>query len=1437
MSSKNGFTIVELLAVITILVILLLLVIPNVSNVADKSNITLKESKIRTIETVGEKYGNAAINNYKNCVNAASSTELKNSCSVSVSELVMRGYIDAEDDDYNVLDPSTKKPFDGRVLMCYNPASVSIEATYVDDDSKYSCSAVELETGAALNLSSVSGKGYVGGDPIEINIIKSGIANGSFSCVSNNPDLATCDASSSTKLIINVTDQHFTDFSKEVKITLFAEAKNEKLSQTYTLIIYNTELKIDRDDDDNVCLEHGKSQQYGLLSQNAGELSVESSDEGVLIGDINGTTLTAMGGTAPGKASLTIKEANGKQEAELEKRIYYLESEEQIPSDFLLGNTKTIKLNYGGNDSVNIKSSDANIIKVSSSKNKASGSINLTGEETFTIHVVGTGEATLTLTGNPCGKIEKTIKVTNLYVKDNEAKIYVGGKSFKTEIVGAGTFSCVSSDDGVAGCSVSGSTVTVTPGVNAGLATITVNGSNGGQDTIGIETIKTMLSLQDQEENEVSHICSSVESPDNDSRAIIKYQNIGTLSISSISDANLAVADIFDEELLPHKRALTESIGGEYKVGYNTGIVHFDLQESNGRITVPLDYYIYNIKIPQSPYDVIAGERTAIEIVNYASGPLTATSSDSSVAAVTIDNPGTYSYDLNAENKSRLIVDAIKTGKTIVTIKGSRCGEVKLELNVIGKTFTIETKKGTYTDFIGDKDASELTCSTTGDASSCEVVFPDFKVKNGFEVLGFSTTKDGLTVSYRPGDKLVLTEDNDGTEFFANAIVNKDPVCSFRKPLTSVNAGETNTVTMLCTDPSESHSILTKESFIISNPDAAEIVSVDGPIEVVDEFGREGYNYKIEIIGKEFGSSFDFDLKEGEFIDQFDKKNAQMSVKSVLVGKYNSFKFWYVGKENPQDAIAVLYINKDLPEGMAVGNDEYYTLMLYGTGATKDYNTGSDGDIPPWIPPGYQEYITGVIINEGITEIGNAIFYALYNLENIIIPEGVTRIGESSFSYAKKVKHIDIPSTVLEIEDKAFEMCTSLETLNLNDGLLNIGASSFKNHLLSEIIIPNTVQDIGNYAFFSDIDGEQDVSETAKGRRLRKIEFEENSQLQFIGIASFKNNKVNSLNIPASLILIGDDAFSQYDYDDDNLKYLTFDPDAKIKNIASYAFAYNCIENLTLPDSLEIIANFAFDGIRATTLKLGPKVSQLGANFSLGNNMREYTVDETNDWFTSLDGILYTKDMMTLYKMPVDYYSFHTELNVPSTVTTIADGAFSGWIKYETSKREFVLNLSNNITEMNIKSNFLGNIISEFNIDSSEYTSENGVLFNKDKTVIYRLPTHYGQTTYTIPDSVTTVADSFAYANFTVEDIYIPNSVKTIEAYALAADPHDALKNIHLGVDDDVIIDENALVTFLASEDDNYLKNVYVKSDAMITRLRNLYSSNLSEFNFVLEDQ
>ncbi|MDR0829464.1 MAG: leucine-rich repeat domain-containing protein [Prevotellaceae bacterium] len=136
------------------------------------------------------------------------------------------------------------------------------------------------------------------------------------------------------------------------------------------------------------------------------------------------------------------------------------------------------------------------------------------------------------------------------------------------------------------------------------------------------------------------------------------------------------------------------------------------------------------------------------------------------------------------------------------------------------------------------------------------------------------------------------------------------------------------------------------------------------------------------------------------------------------------------------------------------------TLTISGTGDMADFS----GTSVPWFS--YSGNIKTVIINDGVTSIGNSAFVNCTNLPSINIPDGVTTIGNAAFQYCTNLLSINIPSSVTAIGTHAFATCGKLSSVTIPNGVTAIENSTFMGcSLLSSVSIPGSVKSIGLSAF------------------------------------------------------------------------------------------------------------------------------------------------------------------------------------------------------------------------------------------------------------------------------------------------------------------------------------------------------------------------------------
>jgi len=87
-------------------------------------------------------------------------------------------------------------------------------------------------------------------------------------------------------------------------------------------------------------------------------------------------------------------------------------------------------------------------------------------------------------------------------------------------------------------------------------------------------------------------------------------------------------------------------------------------------------------------------------------------------------------------------------------------------------------------------------------------------------------------------------------------------------------------------------------------------------------------------------------------------------------------------------------------------------------------------------------------------------------IKTVVIENGVTRIGDNAFHDFPYLTNINIPTTVTSMGSRAFASCPILKTINLPNGLTNIGYRAFERcYIINLIDIPNSVTSIGESAF------------------------------------------------------------------------------------------------------------------------------------------------------------------------------------------------------------------------------------------------------------------------------------------------------------------------------------------------------------------------------------
>ncbi|MBR3681552.1 MAG: leucine-rich repeat protein [Clostridia bacterium] len=437
--------------------------------------------------------------------------------------------------------------------------------------------------------------------------------------------------------------------------------------------------------------------------------------------------------------------------------------------------------------------------------------------------------------------------------------------------------------------------------------------------------------------------------------------------------------------------------------------------------------------------------------------------------------------------------------------------------------------------------------------------------------------------------------------------------------------------------------------------------------------------------------------------------------------------------------------------------------------------------------------LNSVTVSRGVRKIGNDAFANALALRTLLFETADNAaelvIGKRAFSGCTALTDILLPAHLTSIElskycvnekgeftqslDYAFVGCTSLDTLTVAagsstyrviDGMLysadgsqliycptaregalsitlgtqSVAAGAFVGcDGLTEIIIPNTVTYIGEYAF-GGISAQRvtflgnGFSSVTVGDRafaycteLSELVICEGSQLSVIGEGAFLGcTSLSSFEITPSVTSIRDNAF----YGCTGLKAVTFAGGSK---------------------PLEFGANVFYGCTALTTVEIPANVSKIPGIFGGCSSLTEVRVDESNPYFKSIDGVVFSADESEIVYYPQGRGGEYT---VPDTVTVIAAGVFSG------NKLLTSLKIPNSVSYIGaeaFKNSAIGIIVFEGDVCAEELVIAESAFQNAAlKGYDFVLPAH------------TKKIEAHAFDGVSYQKIVLPEGLEIIGDYA-----------------------------------------------------------------------
>ena len=278
-------------------------------------------------------------------------------------------------------------------------------------------------------------------------------------------------------------------------------------------------------------------------------------------------------------------------------------------------------------------------------------------------------------------------------------------------------------------------------------------------------------------------------------------------------------------------------------------------------------------------------------------------------------------------------------------------------------------------------------------------------------------------------------------------------------------------------------------------------------------------------------------------------------------------------------------------------------LTISGKGEMPNY----DGEHPvPW-----QEHsldIQKLVVEEGVTGIGNESFRNTRNLVSATFPKSLTRIGDEAFASCLNLPMVTLPAGVTSIGDYAFSYCGNLALATLPAGLQVIGRGAFDQcKKLSSVVIPAGVISIGDGAFAGC------------------------SSLPTITVADG-----NTKYVAVDGVLLNKEKTQLVQYPAGRAATSYVIP-KEVTSIEAGAFeAAEKLTAITIPVGIVSIGRMAFESCFAlTTISIPATVKTIGANaFGCCQELAEIKVEAANTAYTSVDGVLFDKAKKTLITYP-----------------------------------------------------------------------------------------------------------------------------------------------------------------------------------------------------------
>ncbi len=439
--------------------------------------------------------------------------------------------------------------------------------------------------------------------------------------------------------------------------------------------------------------------------------------------------------------------------------------------------------------------------------------------------------------------------------------------------------------------------------------------------------------------------------------------------------------------------------------------------------------------------------------------------------------------------------------------------------------------------------------------------------------------------------------------------------------------------------------------------------------------------------------------------------------------------------------------NNNPESGQSVAQSENETEMVFATRAiiTKE---GSIGDTATWsfdentktltikgtgeISEVWQPWkllIEKVVIEEGITTVGYGTFKGFTALNEITIPESVNTIGNEVFSESGLYNNPqNWTDNILYIGGHAVDAKENISgNVKIKEGTLSVAAYAFMQCTeITSVTIPDSVKSIGECAFSQCVK----LENVSIGKGVETIAdslFDDPFAASEIVVCdSLKNISVDSENKNFT-----DESGILYNKDKTEL--------IMIPTLCSQ-------KNFVLPNSVTLIRPSAFSYCK--TLE----------NVVINNNNITSLQGISFAGCENLETVVLPQNLMNLGEQTFKFSGIR-HIIIPDRVVKIETETFAYCDNLKT------ITLGNKVSEIDVSAFSASYALEQINVASgnSAFSSEDGVLFSKDKTRLVKYPYAKVIEQYNVPESVEIISNGAFIYNKNLKKLFIGKNVKIIE--------------------------------------------------------------------------